>query len=238
MSVFSTFPPVLEGVTEEGVPSTARAKAPRRTESLSEKAYNHIVNRLLTNDLAPGDILNRREIALELRMSVAPVLEAIVQLENEEFLESKPRKGTLVRSIRREDLSGQLVLREALECEAARIFCGKPVIEADHILRPLAEATDHTSINERERWIAESAFHSALVELTKCRALINTFEKVMRRKLFFAVNLYHRSHPSHDDASHLELLENLHTEDPDVAERAIRQHLRAGKEELFSFSNP
>lgn len=233
--LFSIFPLAAGSDTHDSVPSTTRVKASRRSESLSQKAYNHIVNRLLSNDLAPGDILNRRAIADELKMSVAPVLEAIVQLENEEFLESKPRKGTLVRSIRHEDLSGQLILREAIECEAARIYCGKPVLKAQAAMKSLAEQIDHTAINERERWNAEATFHGALVALTNCKALVSTFEKVMRRRLFFAINLYHRSHPSQKDASHVELLKSLTTEDPDAAERAIREHLRAGKEELYEF---
>ena len=84
-------------------------------ESLSRTVFNTLLNKFLRNKLVPGDILNRRELALELGVSVAPVLEALLQLENEGFVESFPRKGTLVKPVREEDVYGQLMLREAIE---------------------------------------------------------------------------------------------------------------------------
>ena len=98
-----------------------------QNESLSSKAYNYLVKSLLKNELVPGDSINRRDIADKLGMSVAPVLEAMLQLESEEYLESVPRKGTIVKPIRIDDVTGQLIVREALECAAARYYCGKPV---------------------------------------------------------------------------------------------------------------
>ena len=57
--------------------------------------YEHLLENFLQNELVPGHILNRREIAQQLGVSVAPVLEAFLQLEMEGFVESIPRKGTL-----------------------------------------------------------------------------------------------------------------------------------------------
>jgi len=65
--------------------------------SLSKEVYQEILSRLMDNRLVPGNILNRRKVAKELGVSVAPVLEALKQLEMEGFLESIPRKGTIVK---------------------------------------------------------------------------------------------------------------------------------------------
>ena len=46
------------------------------SSSLASRVYDDILNRILTGQLAPGEIFNRRQTAAELGVSVAPVLEA------------------------------------------------------------------------------------------------------------------------------------------------------------------
>jgi DNA-binding GntR family transcriptional regulator len=200
------------------------AKVPVIKEALSELAYKHIVDLLLTSRLSPGDLINRRQIAADLKISVAPVLEAMLQLENDGFLQSIPRKGTLVKSIKPEDVRGELILREAFECQAARLYCGAPVRAERERLAKLARAVEASRGNEADIWQAEFNFHYALVQLTECPALIRAYEKVMRRKLYISLNIYLQVHPEsyHDD--HLQLLDALTVADPDLAEHAMRRH--------------
>lgn len=201
--------------------------------SLAEKAYQMLLDQLLTKRLVPGMVINRREIAADLRMSVAPVLEAIIQLQADGFLDSLPRKGTLVRGVHLENFRGQLLLREAIECECARLYCGKRVTDAEALLRPLAEAAD---VSEQKTlidlWKAELPFHSALVRLTKCEALIEVYAKAMQRKLFSAIHLF-MGGEAFGGGDHVALLQGLQTSNPDRAEKLIREHLRYRKERLF-----
>src|SRR4051812_40425502 len=109
------------------------------SSSLASRVYEEILKRLLSGELAPGQIFNRRQTAAELGVSVAPVLEAMLELEAEGLIESLPRKGTRVRVLTLDDLQGQLVVREALECQAARLYCGRPVQRESKRLLRLAE---------------------------------------------------------------------------------------------------
>ena len=52
-------------------------------------------------------------------MSFLPVSEALLRLEIEGLLESRPRAGTRVRIPSPEDVQGHYVVREALEVQAA-----------------------------------------------------------------------------------------------------------------------
>jgi DNA-binding GntR family transcriptional regulator len=217
--------------------SSRRANANGRPKSsLANKAYEMLSERLMDARLVPGMLLNRREIAAELDMSVAPVLEAMVQLESEGFLESVPRKGTLVRSVRLEDLRGQLILREALECEAALYYCGEPIERNESRLGEMARRIDATDDDARgDQWRADYAFHLALMECAGVAALTAAFRQVMRQKLFMAVNLYmsvHRTTKVMD--SHVRLLAQLKTGKPDKAVEAIRAHLRSDKQEFYA----
>ena len=58
----------------------------------SESCALDIVDAELERELKPGEIINRRQIATRLDMSVAPVLEAMLRLESEGYLETLPRK--------------------------------------------------------------------------------------------------------------------------------------------------
>ena len=94
----------------------------------------------LTRSIEPGSWLDRPRVARELGMSLAPVNSAVLRLETEGFLETLPQRGTRVRVPELNDIRGQLVVREALEAEAARLYCGQPVVKARSRLEELANA--------------------------------------------------------------------------------------------------
>lgn len=205
-----------------------KARPAKLRRSLSQVAYDHLSERLLT-DLAPGDVLNRRQVAADLGISVAPVLEAIMQLEAEGLLQTLPRKGTQVRPMRPDDLRGQLMLREAIECQAARLYCGAAVTARSTELLGLADTVDGSNDDSRARWRAESAFHRALVTLAGCDALTEAFDRVMRAKLFISLKFFLEAHPDGGRGDHRKLVKTLKIAAPDAAEAAVRAHLRLGK---------
>jgi DNA-binding GntR family transcriptional regulator len=90
-------------------------------ESLSERAYEAIRDKILRGQYPLGAALSRRQLAKELRMSFLPVSEAIQRLEIDGMVESKPRVGTRVRMPTRVDILERYTLREALETQAARL---------------------------------------------------------------------------------------------------------------------
>ena len=207
-------------------------------ESLSAFAYDHLVNRLLSRELVPGDLLNRRQIAKELHISVAPVAEAMLQLQADGFLESIPRKGTLVKSIRKEDLRGQILLREALECEGARLYCGRKLRERLEEFNRLADEVEATR-NSPDYWEWEIRFHRALLELAECPALLEVYDKVMRRQLFMAQNFLLPAHTGSERHDHRRLLEELsagkanNARSADKAAASLRRHIRSGKLDIL-----
>ncbi len=203
-------------------------------QTLSRTAYDALLERLLNNKLVPGEILNRRDLAAELGMSVAPVLEAVVQLEMEGFLESIARKGTQVRPIRTEDVFGMLVIREALECQAARMYCGEPVRNRLDELRPLAKELEQSNPEQPEYWKNEIVFHRALVDLANCSRLSEEFQRCMHLNVFYAIHKLTMTSVGLNHRRHDRLLDELLVPDPDHAERVVREHVRSGKGSLVA----
>src|SRR5438552_19084682 len=90
--------------------------------SLAAEAYTFVKQRILRGELVMGQVISRRKLASELGMSFLPVSEALLRLEFEGLLESRPRAGTRVKIPTPEDVQGHYVVREALEVQSARLF--------------------------------------------------------------------------------------------------------------------
>src|SRR5678815_2284931 len=74
--------------------------------SLASEAYTVVRQRILRGDITLGQVISRRKLAAELSMSFLPVSEALLRLEIEGLLESRPRAGTRVRIPSPEDVKG------------------------------------------------------------------------------------------------------------------------------------
>src|SRR5919198_2308519 len=97
-------------------------KEPVAATSLAAEAYGIVRQRILRGELPMGQVISRRKIAAELGMSFLPVSMALLRLEFEGLLESRPRAGTRVRIPSPDDVRGHYVVREALEVQAAKLF--------------------------------------------------------------------------------------------------------------------
>lgn len=206
--------------------------------TLSRKVHDYLLEQIANQTLKPGMILKRREIASNLGVSYAPVVEACVQLEIEGFLITRPRQGTEVRKFDYNTISENLCIREALECQAARMYCGDPIKSSyDKLLSVASKIDESFYLNEPKNWNLEYEFHSALVMLANCSLLLKEFNRIMLLGSFY--NLYDTvfnakkiNQTTYD--SHVTLLDNLCNSDADQAERFIRYHLNTSSRLLSS----
>jgi DNA-binding GntR family transcriptional regulator len=120
-----------------------------------------------------------------------------------------------------------MMLREAIECQAARIYCGSPVLNNRERLIRIAENLEKTPATYQEHWKFEIEYHSLLVALSDCSSLMRSFKNNIRLSFFLSINIYYEE--AGDRQSHVELTEKLCTSSPTKAERLIRDHLRSGK---------
>lgn len=189
----------------------------------SEVAYKYLMDKMLAHELVPGDTVNRRQVADELGMSVAPVLEAMVQLQAEGLLETIPRRETRVRTLRREDMRSAILIRQAFDHQIARLVCGEPVKRIEKKLMAMAKDADASQVDLVEHWKAESLFHIALAELTDCPMFVDEYRKVMRWNLFYALRVLVPRRAA--GSTHALLLEALTSGDADKAVGAMERHI-------------
>src|SRR3989441_1050008 len=146
--------------------------------SLAAEAYEFVKQRILRGELPMGQVISRRKIAAELGMSFLPVSEALLRLEFEGLLESRPRAGTRVRIPSREDVRGHYVVREALEVQAARLFAAVATAEDRIDLEKLAARVDAMSVSDQSLYLpAHEKLHRRIPDGARCPALSVAIEQ-------------------------------------------------------------
>jgi DNA-binding GntR family transcriptional regulator len=209
------------------------------TSSLAAEAYTIVRQRILRGELLLGQVISRRKLAAELGMSFLPVSEALLRLEFEGLLESRPRAGTRVRIPSPDDVRGHYVVREALEVQAAMLFAVVATQGERAELRKLAARVDALSMQtDRLLYLAlHQKLHRRIAECTRCATLCDAIEKTHAlATIWFCV----MRQPKADDSPtrHQELVDALAAGDPAKAADAVRAHIAVGIEHTLEVLEP
>ncbi|MEO6435954.1 MAG: GntR family transcriptional regulator [Tepidisphaeraceae bacterium] len=86
--------------------------------SLKDKAYDHILGKMLLGGIRPGTRLSDVHLAREIGISRTPVREAIIRMETQGLVEQVEGIGPRVKYLQRSDLEETFELREMLEVAA------------------------------------------------------------------------------------------------------------------------
>ena len=216
-------------------------KNPQGEDSLSAEAYSVVRQRILGGELAIGQVISRRKLAVELGMSFLPVSEALLRLEVEGLLESRPRAGTRVRIPTRQDVRGHYVVREALEVQAAKLFAEVATPAERAGLRRLAARVDALSVapdGNRARYLGlHEKLHRRIAECGRCPALCDAIEKT--HALASTWRCVARREPgAAPPRRHQELMEVLGNGDPGAAGEAMRLHISGAMERAIERLEP
>lgn len=89
------------------------------SESLSDRAYQILRDRLIMLDIAPGEPINEAQLVQELNIGRTPLREALKRLEVDHLVHSYPRRGTFATRVDITELAAITEVRLALEPLAA-----------------------------------------------------------------------------------------------------------------------
>lgn len=121
---------------------------------------------ILKGDLKPGDPLRESTLATQLKVSRAPVREAIRTLAEEGLVESIPYKGTMVRALTKQNVEEVYSLREVLEAFAIRRIIENPKVNLKLLETICKTMQELAAKGNRERLNAEDErFHQTVIHL-------------------------------------------------------------------------
>ncbi len=199
------------------------------TQTAAQHAYIVMRDSILDNSLAAGVRLTVRAMAELTGVSVIPVIQALHRLEEEGLIETFPRWGSRVITLDNETIRDRYLLREAVECQVARILAtSHSVFQADELTRMAVRLDELVAAGslEEEFLDKDHEIHSKMAEYTGSKSLlrslarINLFrlmqktrEHIILRRVGLPADLHGR------------LVRAILSGDPDTAEKAMREHI-------------
>jgi DNA-binding GntR family transcriptional regulator len=193
--------------------------------SLADKAYHEIRRRIVSLELAPGAVIEERQLVERLGIGRTPVREALRRLARERLVEVYPRRGMFVTGVDVRELARLSEVREVLEPEAARLAAERAT-EADRAeLRALQAELDSAGgdrlmeLDERIHRAVYRAAHNDLLEAT-----LEQYYVLALRIWSIATD---RSHELEEAVeAHRALLEAIQAGDGERAADTMRAHVQ------------
>jgi len=210
-------------------------KVPQEGQNtLSRRVYSILRDNILEGQLKPGERLVRKEISRRLGVSVLPVIEALYMLEIDGYVKNLPLAGCRVRTLTIEDINDDLMLREALECQVARLCAGQVTAKEGERLMKLARQVDQfTRANTPDPTLGNQMhleFHLELARLSGCTVFARMLKEVWFQRYMSFNSLKSIRLLDIPEEWHQILVRRIMTGDPDEAERSMREHVQFGSQ--------
>jgi DNA-binding GntR family transcriptional regulator len=205
------------------------APLPRR--SLADRAYETLLDAIVSGSLPPGDRIRDAELAEQLQTSRMPVREALKRLEAEGLVETVPNRETRVAPVRAERAAQAFPVIAALHALGTRL--GVPALSSDDDARMRTLDRERARALERGDVSAaialDDAFHGVLLEAAGNDELIRALERLMPQ--IRRLDALHFKELTRRDsaADHAEILDACERRDAHEAARLVEANfLRLG----------
>jgi DNA-binding GntR family transcriptional regulator len=217
-------------------PAKKRKQRSKPSATLSDSAYAELKQLILDDQLHPGEQLLEQELTDRLAMSPTPLRIALARLQNEGYIEIKPRHGVKILPLSVTDSREIYEILTSLEATAAYLLAKRAPSPEE--LSPLEQAVlvMEAANNEIGNWaMADESFHAALVGLCGNRRLQQTVQLYRdQANRVRKATLRLRLHPSpHQSTRHHRLLFEAIKAGDAAGARALHLSHRDGYEEAL-----
>jgi DNA-binding GntR family transcriptional regulator len=196
---------------------------------LNEVVYDAIKERIIASKFSSGFRLQEEHLVKLLGTSKTPIKIALAKLEQEGLVETIPRRGTYVIELTNEMMIEIYSLREVLEGLAARVAAQKVTSNfLEKMWDDLSKFDPKQNDISLNRYLKlDERFHKSIIQRAKHRYL----EEALKR-LFDIINMFklraasvrHKSIEPYNE--HIKIFKALQARDPELAEEAMRFHIR------------
>ena len=212
-------------------------EADKGDQNLSQKAYEIILNNIISRQFAVNTVLQERRLAEMLNISRTPVRNALSRLENEGFIARLGGRTSVVKEFSIQELIETLHIRRVLEAEATRLSTGKiPHRELDD-LQVLIEGLLIKKVPLTEDdWAADARIHDLIT--SHCgNKMMADYIKTLRLKthMFNLSATPERFEEGHRE--HLQIIQALRDNQPEVAQRLVAAHIDHIRDGIISRLN-
>lgn len=198
----------------------------------SSVVYSALKQRIVNGELSGGAALKQDELAREFGVSKIPVREALRQLEQDNLVEFRPRRGAVVTSLSADDLAAILDVRIALECRALELAIPN-MVEDDFVVAGKI-LDEYSQEVEAEQWShLNLRFHRCLYAPSGNGHLLNYIRELQERMgAFLRMKVSMATGLERPHAEHLALLDACRARQVDTAVAILRTHIEHTQREV------
>ncbi len=206
----------------------------QKAPNLTELAYQSVKRHLFNGKVTEGSKLTEEWLSTQLGISKSPVREALNRLETEGLISIESRRGAYVRKFSLKEVQDLYELREVLEVYAVGVVEITPELLAD-LSASVAHTEQHLTEHNVMAHVEEDIrFHNRIAAATGNEELRRVLENVHQKSLICRSKTYHLSSAT-APLSHGKILQGLADGDREVAQEAMREHIRFVRESLLRF---
>jgi DNA-binding GntR family transcriptional regulator len=224
----------------KGVAMSETVAAPEKRDSLSKQIYASLREGIIRGHYPQGSKLAEQRLAEELEVSRVPLREAVPLLEIDGFIQTFPRRGSVVSTWNSKAIHDLFDLRLCLEVGAARfaarrVAAGAPTAALEAALtysQDVVKGGDAYQIAEASTW-----YHEAVVDIADNALLKSSMRAVSGRVmwLFFLTSRLNADDAYHD---HVALFEAIRSGDERVSESIAYTHIERDRLPSFAALEP
>ncbi|WP_169737919.1 GntR family transcriptional regulator [Alkalihalobacterium bogoriense] len=157
---------------------------------LREEAYNILLEWIIVGKLSAGDKVRDVELSEELGISRTPIREALLRLEEEGFVVTKPNRSTTIAPIDLEQLTSTYSIVWTLEAlaleEASPHFTSQTIVELTNINEKIV--VESPTLQQLDVVQLDNAFHDVIITLSKndeLQKILHHLKAKIRRAEFY-----------------------------------------------------
>jgi DNA-binding GntR family transcriptional regulator len=203
---------------------------------MREQIKELIIRRILDGSYKPGERIVELQLVHELKVSQAPVREALRDLQAMRFIDTEPYKGARVRALSRAELAESYPVRAMLEELAGQLAA--PRADGELLGRLGAELQSMRAAARRHDQhallMADARFHELIVQAAGNSVLLDTWS-ALRIEAFTLVSLVASNLDLVAVAdAHLPILDALRGGDADLTGKVMREHISTFADHLLT----
>jgi DNA-binding GntR family transcriptional regulator len=208
---------------------------------ISERVYNILKERILSEQFSPGERLDLAEMAQQMGVSRTPLSTALSRLATDGLVEIIPNSGTFVTDPSPQDIEEAYNVRQLLEVYAGELaaerITGSQLAQMREIvdeLRELVGTQDWAAVYQRHIELDRS-FHGLILESAGNKQLKRLWEQVNVHVQVARIR-YRRPYKDLDLSmkEHEGILKALEEHDPVRMQRWLGSHIERSKQALLS----
>lgn len=210
-------------------PAPPRPLVLDRSRQAAPQVFEHLRERIVSLELAPGTVLSRAELAEQFGLSQTPIRDALIRLGDDGLVDIFPQHATVVSRIDVAAATQAQFLRRSIETEVVRTLAGAPA-DAGLIRRLRSQIDVQAALTGADAYAEFIAADRGFHRLLHAAAGVPDLHDLVRQRSGHLDRLRMLNLPSVGKQrailqDHRRIVDAIERADAQAAQEALRGHL-------------